>query len=61
MLLAQRLFGDPDHPLHVRTAAFDADVRWEDDVLPTRPGVQRLDSTLAMKSDRPYPTENSPI
>jgi DNA-binding Lrp family transcriptional regulator len=60
VVLAQRLFGDPDYLLRVRTADLDAYARLEDDVLATLPGVQRLTSTLVMKSfvtDRPYPTE----
>ena len=60
VLLAQRLFGDPDYLLRVRTTDLDAYARLEDDVLSTLPGVQRLNSTLVMKSfvlDRPYPTD----
>ncbi|WP_431935043.1 Lrp/AsnC family transcriptional regulator [Micromonospora sp. RP3T] len=60
VLLAQRLFGDPDYLLRVRTADLDAYARLEDDVLSALPGVQRLNSTLVMKSfvlDRPYPTD----
>jgi len=60
VLLAQRLFGDPDYLLRVRTTDLDAYARLEDDVLATLPGVQRLNSTLVMKSfvhDRPYPTD----
>jgi DNA-binding Lrp family transcriptional regulator len=57
---AQRLFGDPDYLLRVRTTDLDAYAQLEDDVLATLPGVQRLNSTLVMKNiviDRPYPTE----
>ncbi|MFC0674317.1 Lrp/AsnC family transcriptional regulator [Brachybacterium hainanense] len=60
VLQGQRLFGDPDYLLRVRTADLDAYARLEDDVLSTLPGVQRLNSTLVMKSfvlDRPYPTD----
>jgi DNA-binding Lrp family transcriptional regulator len=60
VLLAQRLFGDPDYLLRLRTADLDAYARLEDDVLATLPGVQRLTSTPVMNSfvtDRPYPTE----
>lgn len=60
VLQAQRLFGDPDYLLRVRTADLDAYARLEDDVLATLPGVQRLTSTLVMKSivtDRGYPTD----
>jgi DNA-binding Lrp family transcriptional regulator len=60
VLQAQRLFGDPDYLLRVRTVDMDAYAQLEDDVLSTLPGVQRLNSTLVMKSfvlDRPYPTD----
>ena len=43
VLLAQRLFGDPDYILRVRTADLDAYAQLEDDVLSTLPGV--VDST----------------
>ncbi|MCC5949621.1 MAG: Lrp/AsnC family transcriptional regulator [Nitriliruptoraceae bacterium] len=59
VLQAQRLFGDPDYLLRVRTKDLDAYAQLEDDVLATLPGVQRLNSTLVMKNlviDRPYPT-----
>lgn len=62
VLQAQRLFGDPDYQLRVRTEDLDAYARLEDDVLSTLPGVQRLTSTLVMKTfvaDRPYPTDLS--
>jgi DNA-binding Lrp family transcriptional regulator len=61
VLLAQRLFGDPDYLLRVRTTDLDAYARLEDDVLATLPGVQRLNSTLVMKTvviDRPYPIDH---
>jgi DNA-binding Lrp family transcriptional regulator len=60
VVLAQRLFGDPDYLLRVRTTDLDAYAQLEDDVLSTLPGVQRLNSTLVMKNvgiDRPYPIE----
>jgi DNA-binding Lrp family transcriptional regulator len=60
VLQAQRLFGDPDYLLRVRTTDLDACAQVEDDVLSTLPGVQRLNSTLVMKNvviDRPYPTD----
>jgi DNA-binding Lrp family transcriptional regulator len=60
VLQAQRLFGDPDYLLRVRTKDLDAYARLEDDVLSTLPGVRRLNSTLVMKNivlDRPYPTD----
>jgi DNA-binding Lrp family transcriptional regulator len=59
VLQAQRLFGDPDYMLRIRTADLDAYAKLEDDVLAVLPGVQRLNSTLVMKNivtDRPYPT-----
>jgi DNA-binding Lrp family transcriptional regulator len=60
VLLAQRLFGDPDYLLRVRTTDLDAYAKLEDDLLSTLPGVQRLNSTLVMKNiviDRPYPID----
>lgn len=60
VLLAQRLFGDPDYLLRVRTTDLDAYTKLEDDVLSTLPGVLRLNSTLVMKNiviDRPYPID----
>jgi DNA-binding Lrp family transcriptional regulator len=60
VLQAQRLFGDPDYLLRIRTADLDAYARLEDDVLSALPGVRRLNSTLVMKNiviDRPYPTD----
>jgi DNA-binding Lrp family transcriptional regulator len=60
VLLAQRLFGDPDYLLRVRTVDLDAYAQLEDDVLAVLPGVQRLTSTLVMKNvvtERPYPAE----
>jgi DNA-binding Lrp family transcriptional regulator len=41
VLLAQRLFGDPDYLLRVRTTDLDAYARLEDDVLATLPGGPR--------------------
>lgn len=62
VLLAQRLFGDPDYLLRIVTADLAAYQRLEDDVLAALPGVQRLNSTLVMKqvvTDRPLPTLDS--
>jgi DNA-binding Lrp family transcriptional regulator len=59
VLLAQRLFGDPDYLLRIVTADLDAYAQLEDDTLATLPGVQRLNSTLVMKrivDGRPLPT-----
>ncbi len=58
VLQLQRLFGDPDYLLRIRTVDLDAYTRLQDDVLSTLPGVQRFTSTLVMKNvvvDRPYP------
>ena len=58
VLLAQRLFGDPDYLLRIVTADLAAYQELEDDVLAALPGVQRLNSTLVMKpvvTDRPLP------
>lgn len=60
VLQAQRLFGDPDYLLRVRTEDLEAYARLQDDVLSSLPGVQRLTSTLVLKTfvaDRPYPTD----
>jgi DNA-binding Lrp family transcriptional regulator len=59
VLQAQRLFGDPDYLLRVRTADLAAYAELEDDTLSAIPGVQRLNSTLVMKqvvADRAIPT-----
>jgi DNA-binding Lrp family transcriptional regulator len=59
VLLAQRLFGDPDYLLRIVTADLAAYQELEDDVLAALPGVQRLNSTLVMKrvvADRALPT-----
>ncbi|TAM70075.1 MAG: Lrp/AsnC family transcriptional regulator [Microbacteriaceae bacterium] len=58
VLLAQRLFGDPDYILRIVTVDLAAYQRLEDDMLSTLPGVQRLNSTLVMKrvvDERPLP------
>lgn len=55
---AQRLFGDPDYLLYVVAADLRAFQRLYDARLATLPGVQRLTSTLVMKTvvdDRPVP------
>jgi DNA-binding Lrp family transcriptional regulator len=59
VLQAQRLFGDPDYLVRVRTRDLAAYSDLEDNVLAALPGVQRLNSTLVMKqvvTDRPVPT-----
>jgi DNA-binding Lrp family transcriptional regulator len=58
ILLAQRLFGDPDYLLRVITRDLPDFQRLYDDRLSTLPGVQRVASTLVMKSvieNRPLP------
>ena len=59
---AQRLFGDPDYLLQVVTRDLPAFQRLYDERLSKLPGVQRLTSTLVMKSiieDGPLPTEDA--
>lgn len=59
VLQAQRLFGDPDYLIRVRTTDLAAYAELEDNTLSAIPGVQRLNSTLVMKlvvSDRAIPT-----
>jgi DNA-binding Lrp family transcriptional regulator len=59
VLQAQRLFGDPDYLVRVRTKDLAAYAELEDNTLAALPGVQRLNSTLVMKqvvSDRAVPT-----
>ncbi|WP_042384206.1 Lrp/AsnC family transcriptional regulator [Streptacidiphilus melanogenes] len=58
VLQAQRLFGDPDYLLRVVTRDLAAYRQLYDERLATLPGVQRLSSTLVMKSvveARPLP------
>lgn len=58
VLLAQRLFGDPDYLLRVVTADLEAYQRLQDERLSTLPGVARMNSTLVMKrvvDERPVP------
>ncbi len=58
VLLAQRLFGDPDYLLRVVTADLESYQRLQDDRLCTLPGVARMNSTLVMKrvvDERPVP------
>jgi DNA-binding Lrp family transcriptional regulator len=57
VIQAQRLFGDPDYLLHVIARDLPAFQRLYDEQLSALPGVQRLTSTLVMKSvvqDRPF-------
>ncbi len=58
VVVAQRLFGDPDYLLHVVCADLPSFQRLYDDKLSALPGVQRLTSTLVMKNvvdGRPLP------
>ena len=60
VVLAQRLFGDPDYLMHVVTRDLPAFQKLYDDKLSAMPGVQHLRSTLVMKTvvqDRPFPLE----
>lgn len=50
VILAQRLFGDPDYMLHVITWDLSAFQTLYDEQLSALPGVQRLTSTLVMKN-----------
>ncbi len=55
---AQRLFGDPDYLLRILTVDLADYQKLYDNQLATLPGVQRLSSTLVMKSivdNRPPP------
>ncbi|MEV7914689.1 Lrp/AsnC family transcriptional regulator [Streptomyces griseus] len=58
VIQAQRLFGEPDYLLRVATADLAAFQQLYDQQLARLPGVQRLNSTLVMKSiidSRPLP------
>lgn len=58
---AQRLFGDPDYLLHVIAFDLTAFQKLYDEQLSGMPAVQRLTSTLVMKTviqDREFPLEN---
>lgn len=57
VLQAQRLFGDPDYLLRIVTRDLPAFQQLYDDRLATLAGVQRLSSTLVMKSV----VENQPL
>jgi len=59
VIQAQRLFGDPDYLLHVITRDLPAFQQLYDERLSALPSVQRLTSTLVMKSvvqNRPVST-----
>jgi DNA-binding Lrp family transcriptional regulator len=58
IVLAQRLFGEPDYLLRVVARDLDHFQHIYDDAISTLPGVGRLSSTLVMKTiveDRPLP------
>jgi len=58
ILQAQRLFGDPDYLLRVIAQDLPAFQQLYDNAIAALPGVQRLSSTLVMKSvvdNRPLP------
>ncbi|MCD2442768.1 Lrp/AsnC ligand binding domain-containing protein [Agromyces sp. SYSU K20354] len=58
ILQAQRLFGDPDYLLRVIAKDLPLSSSCTTNAFATLPGVQRLSSTLVMKSvveDRPLP------
>ncbi len=58
VLLAQRLFGDPDYLLRIVTADLADYQQLQDDTLSVLPGVARMNSTLVMKrvvDERPLP------
>ncbi|KGN31491.1 AsnC family transcriptional regulator [Knoellia sinensis KCTC 19936] len=58
VIRAQRLFGDPDYLLQVVARDLPAFQTLYDEQITALPGVQRLSSTLVMKSvvaDRPLP------
>jgi DNA-binding Lrp family transcriptional regulator len=59
VLLAQRLFGDPDYLLRIVTADLAAYQLLQDNRLSLLPGVARMNSTLVMKrvvDNRPLPS-----
>jgi DNA-binding Lrp family transcriptional regulator len=59
VLLAQRLFGDPDYLLRIVTADLAAYQQLQDSTLSLLPGVARMNSTLVMKrvvDNRPLPS-----
>lgn len=62
IVLAQRLFGDPDYLMHVVTRDLPSFQALYDEKLSAMPGVQHLRSTLVMKTvvaDRPFPLGNA--
>ena len=60
VVMAQRLFGDPDYLMQVVTRDLSSFQKLYDQKLSAMPGVQHLRSTLVMKTvvqDRPFPLE----
>lgn len=60
IVLAQRLFGDPDYLMQVVTRDLSSFQKLYDQKLSAMPGVQHLRSTLVMKTvvqDRAFPLE----
>lgn len=60
IVIAQRLFGDPDYLMQVVTRDLSSFQKLYDQKLSAMPGVQHLRSTLVMKTvvqDRPFPLE----
>ena len=58
IVMAQRLFGDPDYLMQVVTRDLSSFQKLYDQKLSAMPGVQHLRSTLVMKTvvqDRPFP------
>jgi DNA-binding Lrp family transcriptional regulator len=58
IIQAQRLFGDPDHILHIVTRDLNSFQSLYDRKLSALPNVQKITSTLVMKSileNRPFP------
>lgn len=50
VIRAERLFGEPDYLLRVMTADIAAYQKLRDEVLARLPGVQRLTSTIVMRT-----------
>jgi DNA-binding Lrp family transcriptional regulator len=48
--LAERLFGEPDYLLRVSTADIESYQRLRDETLASLPGMQRLTSTIVMRT-----------
>jgi DNA-binding Lrp family transcriptional regulator len=55
ILLAQRLFGDPDYLLRIVTTGLPEYQKLQDDTLSVLPGVPRMNSTLVNETSRRQP------